>query len=86
MEGNVLGAEQRCDVVTALKSMTIYGARLNFDEKESGSIEVGKRADFAVLDKDPTDIDPLKIKDINILATFIDGEKVYEREKSLLKQ
>ena len=33
MEGNVLGAEQRCDVVTALKSMTIYGARLNFDEK-----------------------------------------------------
>ncbi|WP_025783381.1 amidohydrolase [Sporosarcina sp. D27] len=78
-EGRVLGAEEKCDVLTALKSMTIYGAELNFDEASSGSIEVGKRADFAVLDKDPTSIDPLDIKDINVLATFIDGELVYER-------
>lgn len=80
LEGHVLGAEEKCDVVTALKSMTLYGAELNFDEEDSGSIEVGKRADFAILDKDPTAIDPLHIKDINVLATFIDGEMVYERK------
>ncbi|VDG97005.1 N-substituted formamide deformylase precursor [Lysinibacillus sphaericus] len=78
-EGHVLGEDEKCDVITALKSMTIYGAELNFDEESSGSIEVGKRADFAVLDADPTSIDPLDIKDINVLATIIDGELVYER-------
>ncbi|ASK62260.1 hypothetical protein CFK37_08840 [Virgibacillus phasianinus] len=78
-EGNVLGADQRIDVTTALKSMTIYGAALNFDEENSGSIEVGKRADFAVLDEDPTMINPSRIKDISVQATIIDGETVYQK-------
>lgn len=77
-EGHVLGPEQRCDVETALRSMTIYGARLNFDERHSGSIELGKRADFVVLAEDPTKMNPKDIKDIPILATYIDGEVVYE--------
>lgn len=80
-EGKVLGAEQRCDVVTALKSMTIYGAKLNFDEDNSGSIEVGKRADFAVLEADPTAINPELIKDIQVMSTFIDGVPVFGGEK-----
>ncbi|ARD47071.1 ABC transporter substrate-binding protein [Sporosarcina sp. P33] len=80
-EGKVLGPEQRCDVITALKSMTIYGAVLNFDEENSGSIEVGKRADFAVLEEDPTSIDPKGIKDIKVLSTFIDGIPVYGQQK-----
>jgi len=78
-EGRVLGPDQRIDVVTALKSMTIYGARLNFQEDMIGSIEVGKRADFAVLDRDPTAIDPMEIKDIQVTSTWIDGEKVYTK-------
>jgi predicted amidohydrolase YtcJ len=77
-EGQVLGAEQRCDVETALKSMTSYGAKLNFDEGHSGSIEVGKRADFAILAEDPTKIDPKEIKNIPNLATLIDGNIEYE--------
>lgn len=81
MEGRVLGPEQRCDVITALKSMTIYGAKLNFDEKNSGSLEIGKRADFAVLEADPTMIDPKEIKDIQVIATFIDGVPVYGHQK-----
>ncbi|PIC63016.1 hypothetical protein CSV79_14035 [Sporosarcina sp. P13] len=80
-EGRVLGPEQRCDVITALKSMTIYGAILNFDEQNSGSIEVGKRADFTVLEEDPTNIDPKDIKDIKVLSTFIDGLPVYGQQK-----
>ncbi|ASK64352.1 hypothetical protein CFK37_09480 [Virgibacillus phasianinus] len=79
-EGEVLGAEQRIDVVTALKSMTIYGAYLNFDEANAGSIEVGKRADFAVLEADPTKVDPKEIKDIKVQGTFVDGEMVYRKE------
>lgn len=82
-EGEVLGAEQRIDVITALKSMTIYGAKLNFAEEEVGSIETGKRADFVVLDADPTAVDPVDIKDIAILTTMIDGKIVYEKENSI---
>ncbi|KMY52859.1 hypothetical protein AC623_01735 [Bacillus sp. FJAT-27231] len=79
-EGHVLGPEQRIDVITALKSMTIYGAKLNFAENISGSIEIGKQADFAVLEADPTTVSPEEIKDISILATYIDGQPVYGHE------
>ena len=77
--GEVLGEDEKIDVLTALKSMTINGAKFNFTEDESGSIEVGKLADFAVLDQDPTEIDPRSIKDINVLRTIIAGETVYKR-------
>lgn len=78
-EGKILGPEQRIDVITALKSMTIYGAELNFQEDELGSIEVGKLADFAVLEEDPTAIDPEKIKDVVVKATYINGRLVYRK-------
>ncbi|WP_163969560.1 amidohydrolase [Oceanobacillus halotolerans] len=76
-DGEVLGADQCISVEKALRTMTIDGARLNFQEDEVGSIEVGKLADFAVLDADPTAIDPMKIKDINVSATFINGELIF---------
>lgn len=79
-DGKILGPDQRCDVETALKSMTIYGAKLNFDEEHTGSIEVGKVADFAVLDANPLAVDPMTIKDINVLTTIINGEIVYTKE------
>ncbi|WP_042143765.1 amidohydrolase [Paucisalibacillus sp. EB02] len=76
--GKVLGPEQRIDVINALKSMTIFGARLNFDEANTGSIEIGKLADFAVLEADPTIESNIEgIKDIKIRATFINGTPVY---------
>jgi len=80
-DGHVLGEAQKIDVETALRSMTIYGAQLNFDEQDLGSIEIGKLADFAVLDQDPTAVDPMTIKDINILATIINGEIVYKNKE-----
>lgn len=76
--GKILGPEQRIDVITALKSMTIYGAELIFREDELGSIETGKLADFVVLAEDPTEVDADQIKDIEIKATFIDGKLVHE--------
>jgi predicted amidohydrolase YtcJ len=45
---------------------------LNCDE-EYGSIEVGKFADFTVLSADPCDVDPMEIKDIQVIATVLGG-------------
>ncbi|MEF3353426.1 amidohydrolase [Paenibacillus sp. GYB006] len=76
--GKVLGAEQRIDALTALRAMTSYGAELNFEEAETGTIESGKRADFVILEEDPTEVDPMRIKDISIFATLMDGKFIYE--------
>lgn len=81
-DGDILGPDQKCDVETALKTMTIYGAKLNFDEANTGSIEVGKAADFAILDANPLSVDPMTIKDINVLTTIINGEVVYTKERA----
>lgn len=81
-EGNILGAEQRIDVITALKSMTIYGAQLIFQEDKLGSIETGKLADFVVLEEDPSVVDPDKIKDITVTETYINGKLVYKNNRS----
>ncbi|SFB11741.1 hypothetical protein SAMN04488072_107119 [Lentibacillus halodurans] len=79
-EGDILGEEQCISVEKALRTMTIDGARLNFQENETGSIEAGKLADFAVLDADPTTIYPINIKDIQVLITLIGGEVVFRKE------
>ncbi|UTD16344.1 amidohydrolase [Tenacibaculum mesophilum] len=60
----------------ALKGMTIWNAYANFEEKEKGSIEVGKVADFIILDKDIVKIDGKEIPNTKVLATYINGEKV----------
>lgn len=64
----------------ALKGMTIWAAFANFEENEKGSIEVGKFADFTVLDKDIMNVDEKELPNTKVLATFINGEKVYEVE------
>ncbi|OMC84407.1 hypothetical protein BK128_16055 [Viridibacillus sp. FSL H7-0596] len=61
--------------------MTIYGAKLNFEEDKIGTIEVDKYSDFVVLDQDPTSVEPILIKDIQILSTIINGEVVYENKE-----
>jgi predicted amidohydrolase YtcJ len=83
-KGSVLGEDQKIDVLTALKSMTIYGAELNFEDKEKGTIEVGKKADFVVLAKDPLTCPPEEIKDIPIISTIIDGKVVWENRLKVL--
>ena len=60
--------------------MTIWAAFANFEENEKGSIEVGKFADFTVLDKDIMNVDEKELPNTKVLATFINGEKVYEVE------
>ena len=61
----------------ALKGITIWAAYSNFEENEKGSIEIGKFADFVVIDQDLLKVAPEKIIKSKVLYTFINGEKVY---------
>ena len=62
----------------ALKGMTIWAAFANFEKNEKGSIEVGKFADFTVLDKDIMKVEEAELPKTKVVATFINGEMVYE--------
>ena len=61
-----------------LKGMTIWGAYFNFEEKEKGSIEKGKYADFVLIDQNIMEINPDKIPHTKVLKTFVNGELVYQ--------
>ena len=60
-----------------LKGMTIWAAYGNFEEDEKGSIEIGKFADFVVLDENIMEVEIKKVPTIKIIGTYVDGEKVY---------
>jgi len=63
----------------ALYAMTSFGAYANFEEDEKGSIEVGKDADFIILDNDLITSSEIRIPFTNIVATFVNGELVFNR-------
>ncbi|MGB5143467.1 MAG: amidohydrolase [Shewanella indica] len=70
--GRDMGKEmQGVTVYEALKGVTINAAWQGFEENIKGSIEVGKLADFVVLDENPLEVDPLEIKNITVRATIL---------------
>lgn len=76
--GDILGPQQRVDVMTALKAMTIWPAYQHFEEASKGSIEPGKLADFVVLSEDPTAIDPEKLSGLRVEQTIKKGKSIYQ--------
>ncbi|MFD0939238.1 amidohydrolase [Pedobacter boryungensis] len=62
----------------ALRGMTIWAAKANFEEKEKGSLEVGKFADFVMLENDIMKANHQQILQNKVLKTYLNGEKVYE--------
>ncbi len=60
-----------------LKGMTIWAAYSNFEENEKGSIEVGKIADFIILNEDIMKVETSKIPYLKVEGTFVSGERVY---------
>lgn len=70
---NALSREQ------ALRGMTIWAAKSNFEENEKGSLEKGKFADFVILDKDLMIIPAKDVLSTLVWATYIGGEKVYSK-------
>jgi len=79
--GDILGPSQRVDVMTALKAMTIWPAWQHFEEKDKGSIDVGKRADFVILSDNPTMVDPETLSALQVMETIKDGEVIYTAEE-----
>ena len=71
--------ENSINRLDALTAMTSWGAYANFEEDEKGTIEVGKDADFIILDNDLLTSDENRIPLTNIVATFLNGELVFNR-------
>ncbi len=76
--GRVWGENQRIDVSEAMKVCTVNGAYASFEEDIKGSLQPGKLADIAILDKDPHDVDPESIVDIRVIRTILGGKTVHE--------
>ncbi|MBP1611854.1 MAG: Amidohydrolase 3 [Acidobacteria bacterium] len=75
--GDIIGPAQRVDVITALKAMTIWPAWQHFEEGTKGSIETGKLADFVILSKDPTAVDPETLDQLKVVETIKEGTTVF---------
>ncbi|NVK48980.1 MAG: amidohydrolase family protein [Cyclobacteriaceae bacterium] len=73
-QGSKFSQDQRISVFDALKAITIDAARTLNLENEIGSLKLGKNANFTILNENPFKIDPLKIKDINIVGIIYKGD------------
>lgn len=71
--------EQKLSRKEALLGMTIWNAIANFEENEKGSLELGKFADFVILDQDIMTMEESKIVSAKVTATYINGEAVYKK-------
>ena len=70
--------EQKMTIEEAIKGYTIWAAYSAFQEDILGSIEVGKYADFTILDKDILSIESSEILNTNPIYTIVGGEIKYE--------
>lgn len=77
---NGFQTENAINRIQALRGITIWAAKAQFEEKEKGSIEVGKYADFVILDNDIMKIDGAALPKVKVLKTYVNGEKVYEKK------
>lgn len=75
--GDILGASQCIPVDVALKSLTLWPAYQHFEEANRGSIEIGKLADFVILDKNPLEVPILSLSELKVLETIKAGKTIY---------
>ncbi len=75
--GKVLGVEEAITIEEVLRAYTVGGAYLTFEENLRGSIEVGKLADFVILDRDLLSIAPDEIGETKALLTCVGGKIVH---------
>jgi len=79
-DGPVFDESERVDLATMIDAYTINGAHMMELEDEQGSIEVGKRADLVVLDRNLFEIPVYEINDAQVVMTLFDGDVVYRAE------
>ncbi len=77
-DGRVWGPNQRITPDQALRVCTINAAHASFEENIKGSITAGKLADFVILAEDFHDVDPDRIKEIEVVRTVVGGKAVHE--------
>jgi len=72
-------AQEKITVEEALSAYTAANAYSGFEEDRAGTLEAGKRADFAMLSDDPRTVVPADIRNIEVLETVIDGVSVFKK-------
>ena len=82
--GETLGQDESLTMDQALRMYTRGAAYLSFDEHLNGTIEVGKRADFTVMDTDPRTVNPEEVPDIPIVMTVVGGEIVFVNPSAIV--
>jgi predicted amidohydrolase YtcJ len=76
--GAVIGADQRITPIEALKAQTINVAKQYGEQASKGSLEPGKLADLVILAKNPLKVEPMVIKDIQVVESIKDGKTIYK--------
>ena len=86
--GNVYGPEQTISFSDALKTFTLNGAYLTYDEKIRGSLEPGKLADLVIVDADLTKVSDEELLKMNprVLVTMVGGAIKYQKEGFVLER
>jgi predicted amidohydrolase YtcJ len=70
---------ERLTFAQALSAYTRGGAYAGFAETKIGSLESGKWADFIIVDRDPTVVDPQALARTQVMETWVAGKKLFER-------
>jgi len=76
--GSVIAPDQAISCEAALRAVTLDAAWQLFAEERVGSIEVGKQADFSVLERNPLEIDPEQLDRIAVTGTWVGGRRAFE--------
>jgi predicted amidohydrolase YtcJ len=79
--GVVIGPDERIDVMTALKALTVVPAWQYREENDKGSIEVGKLADLVILKKNPLTAAIDEIPHITVVETLKEGRTIYHADQ-----
>ena len=74
LDGKTFGKELKVSPYEALKAVTINAAMHLSQEETIGSLELGKKADFVILDKNPLKVDPESIREIEVIYTVFEGK------------
>ena len=77
--GRPWGLNQRVTIAEALRIGTLHGAYASYEEHVKGSISAGKYADFVLLDQDPHEVDPFKLKDVRVMRSVVGGRTAFVR-------
>lgn len=77
--GEVIGKNERTTPYLALKAITVNAAYEMFDENLKGTLSKDKLADFVILDRNPLKVEPMEIKEIQVLETIKEGKSIFKK-------